>query len=375
MAFVLVARGAAGVRRPHRLVAVGGPGPLEGSDPEPVEPTVNTPVSPVRENDVSAVPRPSFDAADLPDHRPPLDVALAALENIERGEAELRDLRRERPRPPIARPGSNGNGRSAHGTSRRQDSPRPLERTRARRPAPDPDRGWSWAEPWSFEVSATPGHARNGRVSAPARERRRRAPRERRAAPPLTPRLSKRTRRLRPLGALALLATVAGAAVGATPGQPAPPRTLAAASWARPPRPSAYALQTIPAKYLHIYWRVAEEYGLDWTKLAAVGKIESDHGRLPAAGVASGTNRAGAAGPAQFTASTWARFGVDANGSGVINPYEPVDAITAMAAYLKASGAPQHWRRALYTYNHSTAYVRSVMTLSHRFLGARITPR
>jgi hypothetical protein len=383
LAFVLVARGAAEVRRPRRLVAVGGPEALEGADPEPDEPptlgpepvepptldpepdepptldpepvgptmpdtTVNMPAPPVRENDVSAVPSPSFDAAELPEHRPPLDVALAALENIERGEAELRDLRRDRPR---------------------------------RRAKPAPEEAWSWAEPWSFEVAATPGNGRNGRVGAPARERpnrtRRARPRVRRArrAPlGLTPGLFGRTKRLLRLGALALLAALAGAAFGATHRQPAPRRTQAV-SWARSPRPSPYAIQTIPAAYLHIYWRVGEEYGLDWTKLAAVGRIESDHGRLPAPGVVSGTNRAGAAGPAQFTASTWARFGVDASGHGVINPYDPLDAITAMAAYLKASGAPQHWRRALYAYNHSMTYVGSVMSLSHRLLGARITPR
>jgi membrane-bound lytic murein transglycosylase B len=119
---------------------------------------------------------------------------------------------------------------------------------------------------------------------------------------------------------------------------------------------------------MHIYWHVARQYGLDWTKLAAVGQIESDHGRLAAPGVLSGTNRAGAAGPAQFLATTWARFGVDAHGRGQLNPYDPLDAITAMAAYLKASGAPQHWRRALYAYNHSVAYVRAVMDLSHRLL-------
>jgi hypothetical protein len=37
-----------------------------------------------------------------------------------------------------------------------------------------------------------------------------------------------------------------------------------------------------------------------------------------------------------------------------------------MAAYLKASGAPQNWSRALYAYNHSEAYVQSVLSLSNR---------
>jgi membrane-bound lytic murein transglycosylase B len=174
--------------------------------------------------------------------------------------------------------------------------------------------------------------------------------------------------------AVALVSSIGGGVVGASHSHTVAPPVVAKASWATAPRPSAYAVKTIPTKYLHLYWRVAAEYGLDWTKLAAVGQIESNHGRLPAPGVASGTNRAGAAGPAQFIAGTWARFGVDPDGQGQLNPYDPVDAITAMAAYLKASGAPQHWRRALYAYNHSLAYVHRAMTLSHRFLGARITP-
>jgi membrane-bound lytic murein transglycosylase B len=125
--------------------------------------------------------------------------------------------------------------------------------------------------------------------------------------------------------------------------------------------------------YLHDYWKAAEEYGLDWTKLAAVGQIESDQGRSQTAGVTQGTNTAGAAGPAQFLGTTWARYGVDADGRGTIDPYDPTDAITAMAAYLKASGAPQNWRQALYTYNHSIPYVNAVISLSRLYLGPKPT--
>jgi membrane-bound lytic murein transglycosylase B len=139
------------------------------------------------------------------------------------------------------------------------------------------------------------------------------------------------------------------------------------------PHPSVFALHTIPTGYLHEYWKAAEEYGLDWTKLAAVGQIESDQGRSHTPGVNGGTNTAGAAGPAQFVKPTWARYGVDADGRGTINPYDPADAITAMAAYLKASGAPQNWRAALYTYNHSTAYVNDVISLSRLYLGPHPT--
>lgn len=79
----------------------------------------------------------------------------------------------------------------------------------------------------------------------------------------------------------------------AAPGSP----SASAGPRAGAPHPSAYAKHTIPPGYLQEYWKVAREYGLDWTKLAAVGQIESDHGRSAAPGVRRGTNGAGAAGP------------------------------------------------------------------------------
>jgi membrane-bound lytic murein transglycosylase B len=147
----------------------------------------------------------------------------------------------------------------------------------------------------------------------------------------------------------------------------APPRPAETAAITSSPRPSAFAVRSIPSPYLRDYWRAAAEYGLDWTKLAAVGQIESDQGRSQTPGVATGTNRAGAAGPAQFLGSTWARYGVDADGRGSSSPYDAADAITAMAAYLKASGAPEDWRAALFAYNHSTVYVDAVLALSRRY--------
>src|SRR5690349_13417902 len=41
----------------------------------------------------------------------------------------------------------------------------------------------------------------------------------------------------------------------------------------------------IPAGYLHLYRAAARLYAVDWRVLAAIGKIESDHGRSAAAGV------------------------------------------------------------------------------------------
>ena len=59
--------------------------------------------------------------------------------------------------------------------------------------------------------------------------------------------------------------------------------------------------------------------------------------------------------------STWRMYGVDANGDGVKDPYNPVDAMFAAARYLKAAGADQDIRRAVFAYNHADWYVDSVM--------------
>src|ERR671922_214231 len=71
--------------------------------------------------------------------------------------------------------------------------------------------------------------------------------------------------------------------------------------------PSPVAIADIPAHYLVLYQQAAARFGVDWAVLAAIGKIECDHGRLEAPGCnPPGTvNRAGATGPMQFLGSTW----------------------------------------------------------------------
>ncbi|MWA04587.1 transglycosylase SLT domain-containing protein [Actinomadura sp. LD22] len=125
-----------------------------------------------------------------------------------------------------------------------------------------------------------------------------------------------------------------------------------------PPGSSAAA---IPPAYLLLYRKAGAEYGIGWNVLAAVGKVESDHGRGPGSGIRSGTNSAGAAGPMQFLAGTWKAFGVDGNKDGRTNIYDPADAIPAAARYLKHNGAPGKIRAALFQYNHSDQYVDLVL--------------
>ena len=125
----------------------------------------------------------------------------------------------------------------------------------------------------------------------------------------------------------------------------------------------------IPADYLVLYRQAGARYGLDWTRLAAIGAVESRHGQSAEAGVATGANHRGASGPAQFLAGTWERFGVDGDGDGTRDPHAPADAIAAMASYLRASGAPQDWAGALRTYNHSDAYAAAVERLAASYRG------
>jgi len=139
--------------------------------------------------------------------------------------------------------------------------------------------------------------------------------------------------------------------------------------------PSELALSDIPRAYLLFYQEAGERYGIDWAVLAAIGSIETDHGRSTAPGVRSGVNSYGCcAGPMQFYVagrhSTWAAYGVDANGDGRASPYDPADAIPAAARYLGASGAPRDYRRAIYAYNHADWYVEDVLARAAAYRGA-----
>src|ERR1051326_8829209 len=72
-------------------------------------------------------------------------------------------------------------------------------------------------------------------------------------------------------------------------------------------QPSPIAIADIPTDYLVQYERAALRFGVDWAVLAAIGKIECDHGRSQAPGCnPPGTmNSVGATGPMQFLGSAW----------------------------------------------------------------------
>jgi hypothetical protein len=104
-------------------------------------------------------------------------------------------------------------------------------------------------------------------------------------------------------------AAAAGRAVAGALGGGAGPAPAAAAGEAgQGPHIGASdaALADIPPGYLGRYVTAAGTCpALTWQVLAAIGKIESDHGRSSAPGVRDGINRAGCcAGPMQFNLTT-----------------------------------------------------------------------
>ncbi len=145
-------------------------------------------------------------------------------------------------------------------------------------------------------------------------------------------------------------------ATGANPfplGAPAP-------SFGLPGGPSGSCTTTSPPPgLLPIYQRAAQTYSLGPqgpAVLAAINQIETNFGELNHV-----TSSAGAMGWMQFMPSTWASYGVDANGDGRRDPYDPEDAIFAAASYLRASGMPQDTAGAIFSYNHADWYVSEVL--------------
>jgi Transglycosylase SLT domain len=129
-------------------------------------------------------------------------------------------------------------------------------------------------------------------------------------------------------------------AIPVTPGAKTPPIRLRAAE---------------PAGALRAHYLEAQRrFGIHWSVLAALNFVESAFGRITSA------SSAGAQGPMQFIPSTWAAYGM----GGDIN--DPRDAILGAANYLRSSGAPRNLERALFAYNHSTAYVRAILRYARR---------
>lgn len=172
----------------------------------------------------------------------------------------------------------------------------------------------------------------------------------------------------------------------------------------------------IPSAALAAYQRAEtvinsadETCNLSWQLVAAIGRVESDHGRvhgntLDDDGVAqpgifgvpldgrNGTavitdSDAGqydsdaefdrAVGPMQFIPATWSVVGVDADGDAKRNPQDIDDAALAAAVYLCSGrddlSTEEGQRSSVYRYNHSQSYVDLVLSIMNAYLEGDFT--
>ncbi|MFG2003010.1 lytic transglycosylase domain-containing protein [Spirillospora sp. NPDC048911] len=120
-----------------------------------------------------------------------------------------------------------------------------------------------------------------------------------------------------------------------------------------------------PGSYMDLYRQAATTCpGLSWTVLAAIGQVESDHGRN------AGRSSAGALGPMQFMPATWRAYGVDGDRDGKADIMNPYDAVPGAAKYLCANGAGKGGKqlyRAIWHYNHADWYVQKVLALARAY--------
>jgi cell wall-associated NlpC family hydrolase len=132
------------------------------------------------------------------------------------------------------------------------------------------------------------------------------------------------------------------------------------ATFAIPSIPSSTcAVSGVPPVLVPIYQQAASAYGLGSegpAVLAGINEVET------AFGTNLNVSSAGAVGWMQFMPSTWETYGVDANGDGVKDPFNPEDAIFAAAGYLHAAGMPTDTYGAIFAYNHADWYVAEVLS-------------
>lgn len=172
---------------------------------------------------------------------------------------------------------------------------------------------------------------------------------------------------------------------------------------------STAAAHDIPITALNAYNHAAVVLGtasmachLDWSLLAAIGEVESDHGRTAGNELtASGVSRPGifgpvlngngvariadtddgsydrdssfdrAVGPMQFIPSTWKIVAVDADGDGKKDPQNINDAALGAGVYLCAASSDlstaQGLRSSILRYNHDDSYADRVLALMRSY--------
>ncbi|MFC4244863.1 lytic murein transglycosylase [Gryllotalpicola reticulitermitis] len=126
---------------------------------------------------------------------------------------------------------------------------------------------------------------------------------------------------------------------------------------------------------------------LGWNTLAGIGEVESGHGTAGGAHLGADGNEVGAVvgqviahgpakgqqalGPMQMLPSTWARYAVDADGTGQASVDNIDDAALAAADYLCVAGGDLStgtgWTAAVHAYNPDDAYVVAVRAAADRY--------
>ena len=167
----------------------------------------------------------------------------------------------------------------------------------------------------------------------------------------------------------------------------------------------------IPSAALNAYQRAEsvinaadKACNIPWQLIAAIGRVESDHGRYGGNGLdRDGTVKPGifgipldgtrstaqiadtdagqydndavwdrAVGPMQFIPSTWSVVGVDADGDAKRNPQDIDDAALAAAVYLCSGNdnlsTEAGQRKSVFRYNHSDEYVDLVLSIMNAYL-------
>jgi murein DD-endopeptidase MepM/ murein hydrolase activator NlpD len=176
-----------------------------------------------------------------------------------------------------------------------------------------------------------------------------------------------------------LVALVALAAAASASAEPLPSSALPSSSLPRADTPNLSTVlfpqllvapaqpQQLTFTELQPIWQAAAQaYAVPWSVLAAINKIESNFGQN------MGPSSAGAIGWMQFMPDTWARWGVDANGDGVADPWNAEDAIYSAARYLAATGGTGDISAAVFSYNHAQWYVDEVLQLAQQYEGGGV---
>ena len=175
---------------------------------------------------------------------------------------------------------------------------------------------------------------------------------------------------------LLLIVILIGAVAGITGQQ-------AAACQLQPAASTAAA--SIPARYLAVYVKAGAEYGIPWTILAGIGDGRvrptaartcractpartptARPGRCSSASAASSATP-GAAPPSTPPAEHTGGYGIDGDGDGIVDVYDPGDAIPSAAAFLVAHGAPGNIPAALTAWDHLPGYLTHVLSWAARY--------